>query len=91
MTNLIPYERETVINFSEDSDICTVYTCSRPVMTKLDKLVKSQPNTYKLLKETSISKTYETNKKMISFRTPKTLSKEHKEKLKENAKKMHNK
>lgn len=87
--NLTAAERETLITFYDDLDICSIYTCSRPVMTKLDKLCKSNPDTYKLVSKNSYSKTYETQKNLISFRTPKHISEEHREKLKENAKRMH--
>lgn len=60
-------------------------------MTKLDKLCKKYPDTYKLVKQDKYSKSYETNKKFISIRQPKTLSEEHIAKLQENAKKMHEK
>jgi hypothetical protein len=77
-------ERETVILFSDESDVATIYTCARPIMTKLDKLCKSNPDTYKMIKEDSTSKTYTTKKNLISFRTPKILSEEQKLKLLKN-------
>jgi hypothetical protein len=63
--NMKAVERETIISFDDASDECQIYTCSRPVMTKLDRLCKSQPDNYKL------SKTYTTNKGLISFRADK--------------------
>jgi len=69
--SLAAYERETIIRFDDESNETTVYTCMRPMMTKLDKLVKSNPETYILVKEDSESKTYKImNKKLVSFRTP---------------------
>jgi hypothetical protein len=41
-------ERETIILFSDEDNSCIVYTCSRPIMTKLDKLCRSNPESYKL-------------------------------------------
>lgn len=68
-------EQETTVNFYRDSDICTVYTSDSTVMTKLDKLVENPKAPYWRLKETSIlqngelvGKTYETHKRLISFR-----------------------
>lgn len=68
-------EQETTVNFYRDSDICTVYTSDSTVMTKLDKLVKNPKAPYwKLRKEHRlqngelIGKTYETHKRLISFR-----------------------
>ncbi len=69
--SLSPAERETTILLNEEDDFAIVYTCSRPMMTKLNKLCKSSPKNYKIIEETEVSKTYEVhNKKLISFRTP---------------------
>ncbi len=67
-------ERETIILFSDEDNSCEVYTCSRPIMTKLDKLCRSNPESYKLVNKDSYSKTYQTDKRLISFRTPKTVT-----------------
>lgn len=67
-------EQETTVNFFRDSDLCTVYTSDSTVMTKLDKLVDSDASPWKLKEEYRlqngelIGKTYETHKKLISFR-----------------------
>ena len=61
-------ERETIVLFDDESNECQIYTCSRPIMTKLDRLCKSQPDNYKLTKQDSQSKTYLTDKRLISFR-----------------------
>ena len=68
-------EQDTVIQFSRDGETATVWTSDRTVMTKLDKLVKDGKNKLWRLKEESrlqdgelASKTYETNKRLISFR-----------------------
>lgn len=82
-------ERETIINYADDSDICYIYTCNKALMTKLDKLCKSNPDTYKLVSEEQFAKSYTTKKKYISIRAPKVLTASHKAKLQENAKKMH--
>ena len=67
-------ERETIILFSDDGKTCDVYTCSRPIMTKLDKLCKSNPDSYRLISKDSISSTYSMDKRLISFRTPKVMA-----------------
>ena len=64
-------EQETTINYNRRDDVCEIYTSDSTVMTKLDKLVKN--GDYKLidtqyLDGTLVSKTYECNKKLISFR-----------------------
>lgn len=68
-------EQDTVIQFSRDSETATIWTSDRTVMTKLDKMVKDGKNKLWRLKEENYlqdgelaSKTYETNKRLISFR-----------------------
>lgn len=69
-------EQETCISFSRDSDLCRIYTSDTTEMTRLDKLVKKSPH-WKLVEEHRargenlelVAKTYETNKKLISFRS----------------------
>lgn len=68
-------EQETTVNFYRNSDICTVYTSDSTVMTKLDKLVENpKAPHWKLKKEHRsqsgelVGKTYETHKRLISFR-----------------------
>ena len=69
-------EQETSVSFTRDSDICTVYTSDSTVMTKLDKLAESDKSPHWKLKEEHrllngelIGKTYETHKRLISFRS----------------------
>jgi hypothetical protein len=83
-------ERETIILFDDSSNECEIYTCSRPVMTKLDKLCKENPMNYKLIKHDANSKTYHTSKKYISFRSgtvKRELTEEERQNLSDNAKK----
>ena len=68
-------EQETSVSFMRDSNICTVYTSDTTVMTKLDKLVESDKSPHWKLKEEHrlqngelVGKTYETHKRLISFR-----------------------
>lgn len=68
-------EQETVINYYRDSDICTVYTSDSTVMTKLDKLADNPELPHWKIKQIHrlqngelAGKTYETNKRLISFR-----------------------
>lgn len=68
-------EQETSISIMRDSDICTVYTSDTTVMTKLDKLAESEKAPHWKVKEEHrlqngelIGKTYETHKRLISFR-----------------------
>lgn len=68
-------EQETTVSFMRDSDICTVYTSDSTVITKLDKLAESENAPHWKLKEEHrlqngelVGKTYETHKRLISFR-----------------------
>ncbi len=91
-------EQETTVSFTRDSDICTVYTSDRTIMTRLDKLAESDSSPYWKLKEEYklhngelIGKTYETHKRLISFRsniTTRELSEEQKEAASERFKQM---
>ena len=83
-----PEEKETLINYADDSDICYIYTCNKSLMKKLDNYCSKFPDTYKLTAQDDCSKSYTTNKKYVSVRAPKVMTKEHKVKLQENAKKM---
>ncbi len=83
-------EKETIINFNEENDTATVYSCDQKVWNKCEK------NGYKLIDTcldsdgNVISKSYETDKKQISFRRPRILSDEYRVLLKERVGKMRN-
>lgn len=91
-------EQETSVSFSRDSDICSVYTSDTTVMTKLDKLAESDKSPHWRLKEEHrllngelIGKTYETHKRLISFRSnisTREMSNEQKEAASERLRKM---
>lgn len=76
MAGIPVYEQETTISFTRDSDTCLVYTSDSTIMTKLDKLAKSdKAPRWKLVGEQKlkggdnvVSKTYEAHKRLISFR-----------------------
>ena len=68
--NLSPLEKETIINFNEGEDLVEIYTASRRVMTKLDKLCKSHPKSYWVISGDGASKTYGcASEGLISFRS----------------------
>lgn len=91
-------EQETSVSFARDSDICIVYTSDSTVMTKLDKLVESDnlphwklKEEHRLLNGELIGKTYETHKRLISFRSnisTREMSDEQKEAASERFRKM---
>lgn len=73
--SLIADEREVIVRWSDEDDICIVFTASRPTMTVLDKLVAKFPDTYKLIRaeQDGSAKTYEiADKDLITFRSPRS-------------------
>ena len=61
-------EQETVINCSRTEDKAMLYTSDRTWMTKMDKLVKSNPKMFKVVEENEISKRYEFPKSLLTVR-----------------------
>ena len=80
---LTRYEMETTINYNAEEKTAILYTRDKAVMRKLDKLVEKCPETYKLVRETSIDKTYEFPKRLLSYRTPRVLTDEQRAKIRE--------
>ena len=76
ITPLSLYERETIIMYNDQERTANVFSASPRVIKKLDELVKEYPDTYKVIKETNDSKTYECPKKMVFFRKPVVLTEE---------------
>lgn len=73
-------EREVVIQFNTDSNVASVYTSDYSYMTRLDKLVKNNPDEWSVTDVAYhdgdvVSKTYRCPKKLISFRG-KTVTRE---------------
>lgn len=67
-------EQETVISFGRLDEKARVYTSDRTVMTKLDKKAEDPSSPWTLVDVGKangevVSKTYEADKKLISFRT----------------------
>ena len=79
MTNLTKYEMETVVNYNAGEQTATVYTRDKSVMRKLDRLMADYPDSYKLLKQTDIDKTYSMPKAYITYREARTVSDEQRE------------
>lgn len=66
-------EQETVINFTRDSDKATVYISDSTMLTKLHKLMKKNPEEWRLVHQDTVngeivSETFECPKKLISLR-----------------------
>lgn len=62
-------ERETIITFNEAEPDAEIYTASKTMMRKLDKLM-SQTDVIRMVKEDEVSKTYICPKKMIKVHKP---------------------
>ena len=56
-------EKETIVNFSDASDTCVIYTCNKSLQLELTRKGYTQ-----LAKDTN-STTFECPKKMLTFRT----------------------
>ena len=61
-------EQETIVNYNVGEQTATVYTRDKAVMRRLDALKDAYPDTYKLISETDIDKTYEMPKSLINYR-----------------------
>lgn len=79
MADLTKYEMETVVNYNAGEQTATVYTRDRVVMRRLDRLVADYPDSYKLLKQTDIDKTYSMPKSYVTYRRPRAVSDEQRE------------
>ena len=74
MTPLTKCEMETIINYNAGEQTATVYTRDKTVMRKLDKLVADFPDTYKLIDQTDIDRTYSMPKSHVNYRKPRNIS-----------------
>ena len=73
------YEQETIVNYNAGEQTATLYTRDKAVMRKLDTLVADFPDTYELIEQDEISKTYSFPKSYVSYRKPRKLSNEQRE------------
>ena len=73
------YEQETIVNYNIGEQNAILYTRDKAVMRKLDTLVADFPDTYKLTGQDEVSKTYSFPKSYISYRKPRTVSTEQRE------------
>jgi uncharacterized protein (DUF2384 family) len=93
-------EQETVISFSRDSNVASLWTSDRTIINKLDKLVINNPKDY-ILKHIGLSmnngevlcKEYYLPKTLITLRKRKaerTVTEEQREKMRQRAQALHN-
>lgn len=83
MANITKYEMETVVNYNAGEQVATVYTRDKSVMRRLDRLVADYPDSYKLLSQTEVDKTYSMPKSYITYRKLRTVSNEQREKARQ--------
>ena len=81
-------EQETIINFNAGEQTATLYTRDPAVMRKVDALVIGYPEIYKCIAKSDIDKTYEMPKSAISYRKPRRLSEEQREKARKRLKRL---
>ncbi len=78
------YEQESILNYNAGEQTATLYTRDKAVMRKLDTLVADYPDTYKLTGQDEVSKTYSFPKSYISYRKPRAVSTEQRERARKN-------
>lgn len=81
--NLTRLEQETVINFNAGEQSATVYTRDKAVMRKLDKLTEEFPDSYKQISRTEMDSIYSLPKSYISYRKPRKLNEEQRERARQ--------
>ena len=79
------YEQETIVSYNAGEQTATIYTRDKAVMRKLDTLVANFPDTYKLVKQDEVSKTYSFPKSFVSYRKPRAVSMEQREQARKKA------
>ena len=77
------YEQETVVSYNAGEQSATLYTRDKAVMRKFDMLVAKFPDTYKLIRQDEVSKTYSFPKSFVSFRKPRAVSIEQRERARQ--------
>ncbi len=81
-------EQETIVNYNAGEQTATVYTRDKAVMRRLDALKDAFPDTYRLISETDIDKTYEMPKSLVNFRKPMRISEAQREAARERMSKL---
>ncbi len=69
--------------YNAGEQTATLYTRDKAVMWKLDMLVSDFPDTYKLIGRDEVSKTYSFPKSHVSYRKPRAVSTEQKERARQ--------
>lgn len=77
------YEQESILNYNAGEQTATLYTRDKAVMRKLDTLVADFPDTYKQTGQDEVSKTYSFPKSYVSYRKPRAVSEEQRERARQ--------
>ena len=77
------YEQETIVNYNAGEKTATLYTRDKAVMRKLDTFVADFPDTYKLIGQDEVSKTYSFPKSYVCYRKPRAVSTEQRERARQ--------
>ncbi len=80
---LTRHEMKSILNYNAGEQTATLYTRDKAVMRKLDTLVADFPDTYKLTGQDEVSKTYSFPKLYVSYRKPRIVSVEQRERAKQ--------
>lgn len=88
MNKLTKYEMETIVNYNAAEQTATVYTRDKSVMRKLDGLVEAYPESYRLVDQTDIDKTYSMPKSYVTYRKPRMLSDKQREQARQRMEKL---
>ncbi len=70
------YEQESILNYNAGEQTATLYTRDKAVMRKLDTLAADFPDTYNLIGQDEVSKTYSFPKSYVRYRKPRAVSAE---------------
>ncbi|MBO5032581.1 MAG: hypothetical protein J6K17_07200 [Oscillospiraceae bacterium] len=77
------YEQETIVNYNAGEQTATLYTRDKAVMRKLDTLAADFPDTYNLIGQDKVSKTYSFPKSYVSYHKPRAVSAEQRERARQ--------
>ena len=88
MNKLTKYEMETIVNYNAAEQTATVYTRDKSVMRKLDRLVEAYPESYRLVDQTDIDKTYSMPKSYVTYRKSRMLSDKQREQARQRMEKL---
>ena len=89
--SLTRYEKETIVNYNQESDEADIYTRDEVVMRRLDKLCEKYPDYYRCVGSTSVDKEYRCPKRLVGFKNPVIMTEEQKEEAKKRGRALYEK